>query len=162
MGLFGKKSANKEYKTIWKHLSGLPNYRNGDAVRVTMQPDGDTVHFAAAAYERPQINLPLAKIEDINVTVDNITKQKDKSVIGRAVVGSAVAGPVGGVVGGLSGVGKKESSKLQCIVEVKYSGGEEPIIFDTTNDAFTDGNKIVDTIRKSVRERFPVPSEITL
>lgn len=41
---------------------------------------------------------------------DEIT-EKDKSVIGRAVVGGLLLGPVGAIVGGMSGIGTKQKVK---------------------------------------------------
>lgn len=38
--------------------------------------------------------------------------EKDKSVIGRAVVGGVLLGPVGAVVGGMSGIGTNKNEKV--------------------------------------------------
>ena len=40
------------------------------------------------------------------------TIEKDKSVIGRAVVGGLLLGPVGAIVGGMSGIGAKKETKV--------------------------------------------------
>ena len=40
------------------------------------------------------------------------TIEKDKSVIGRAVVGGLLLGPVGAIVGGMSGIGTKKETKV--------------------------------------------------
>lgn len=39
---------------------------------------------------------------------DNIVGKKDKSVIGRALIGGVLLGPVGALVGGMSGIGEKD------------------------------------------------------
>ena len=40
------------------------------------------------------------------------TIEKDKSVIGRAIVGGLLLGPVGAIVGGMSGIGTKQETKI--------------------------------------------------
>ncbi len=40
------------------------------------------------------------------------TIEKDKSVIGRAIVGGLLLGPVGAIVGGMSGIGTKKETKV--------------------------------------------------
>jgi len=63
----------------------------------------------------------------ISIIVDGIVKEEDKSVVGRAVVGGLLFGPLGAVVGGMSGVGKKEKvEKINC----KMSMVEKGIIFE--------------------------------
>lgn len=52
-----------------------------------------------------QINLK-------NVELLKEITEKDKSVIGRAVVGGLIFGAVGAIVGGMSGIGKKEIQKF--------------------------------------------------
>lgn len=51
-----------------------------------------------------------------NVRFDRLTEkediQQDKSVIKRAVVGGLLAGPVGAVVGGMSGLGTKHTTEI--------------------------------------------------
>lgn len=165
MGIFGKKDAEpkaKEYHAIWVHLSGLPEYHEGDAVKVTMIPDGDVVRFNGAAFARPEIVLGLNKIQNIDVSIEKQTTQKNKSVIGRAAVGSLVGGPVGAVVGGISGTGKKEKAKNLCILTIGYAGSNEPIIFDTTNDVFSSGDKIIKAMRDASKSTNTQQTRIEL
>lgn len=58
-----------------------------------------------------------------NAEVLTETTEENKSVIGRAVVGGLLLGPVGAVVGGISGTGKKE--KNNYYLRITYSNGNE-------------------------------------
>lgn len=50
-------------------------------------------------------------ILSINLEGQNqLFEQKNKSVIGRAIVGGLILGPVGAIVGGMTGIGKKQVS----------------------------------------------------
>ncbi len=44
----------------------------------------------------------------------------DKSVIGRAVVGGLILGPLGAIVGGMSGIGSKEKLKNQNYLVINF------------------------------------------
>lgn len=60
--------------------------------------------------------LPFSQVNKFEPKVRHI--EKDKSVIGRSVAGYLIAGPVGSVVGAVSGVGKKQES--QQYLEISY------------------------------------------
>lgn len=51
------------------------------------------------------------------VTLENSETIKNKSVIGRAAVGAILAGPVGAIVGGMSGIGKKEKRLYLLMID---------------------------------------------
>jgi len=59
------------------------------------------------------IYMPLLDIHNSQIISLKITSQEelskiDKSVIGRAVVGGLILGPIGAIIGGISGIGSKE------------------------------------------------------
>lgn len=67
------------------------------------------------------------KLQDIKVATSmkyNDFAQVDKSVVGRAVVGGVLLGPVGAVVGGVSGVGKKNKAGDYLVLNYIDSSGQ--------------------------------------
>lgn len=50
---------------------------------------------------------------------EELTKT-DKSVIGRAVIGGLILGPLGAIVGGMSGIGNKEKLKNKHYLVINY------------------------------------------
>jgi len=65
--------------------------------------------------------------ENINYIViehkENIVGKKDKSIIGRAVIGGVLLGPLGAIIGGMSGIGEKEIKSKAIpdnIVSISY------------------------------------------
>ena len=49
---------------------------------------------------------------------------KQKSVIQRSLVGIMVAGPLGAIVGGLSGIGNKQTIELVHFLTLNYTDGD--------------------------------------
>lgn len=68
---------------------------------------------------------------------------QDKSVLGRAAIGYVIAGPLGGVIGGLSGTGKKDAWYL----EITDKDGTS-MIMRIRNQG--DGNAMVKRIGKHI------------
>lgn len=71
-------------------------------------------------------------IKAINLEDQNqITQQKEKSVIGRALVGGLILGPVGAIVGGMTGIGTKEKAlytpDLFLAITYKGESGEDAV-----------------------------------
>lgn len=110
---FGKNKENKEkslfplIKTV-THIDGLPGYKTEDSVTVILN---DTEQQLEMYQGKNKNKLVCLKYNQI-VNVDSLTGQevlaKEKNSIGRAVAGGIVLGPLGAVVGGISGVGSKK------------------------------------------------------
>lgn len=64
--------------------------------------------------KEPEFVIDIAKIETIKILTEK--QAKNKSVIGRAIVGGILFGSLGAVAGGLSGIGQKIKIKeILCI-----------------------------------------------
>ena len=61
-----------------------------------------------------------AQIISLKQTSSEELSRTDKSVIGRAVVGGLILGPLGAIVGGMSGIGSKETLKIQDYLVINY------------------------------------------
>ncbi|WP_226890211.1 hypothetical protein [Paraclostridium dentum] len=68
----------------------------------------------------------------VGVTVANekeiLEKEKEKSVVGRVVIGGVLLGPLGAIVGGMTGIGSKTTSKNYIIINYKYLNDELKIL----------------------------------
>lgn len=70
-------------------------------------------------------SLPYSKICDVRVVSDKDIIEKAKSVGGRAVIGGLVLGPIGAIVGGMSGIGNKTSTQINNYIVINYNSGSD-------------------------------------
>ena len=94
---------------------GLDGIKDGSFCTVYADEENKRIIFDAE--KNGERFLPFEQVVDIRAYIP--TKEVQKSVIGRAAVGAVVAGPVGAVVGGMSGQGTK-TVKGDIIFEIDY------------------------------------------
>ncbi len=118
-------------KAIVKLIDGLP-LRNQEAdIELTFDDK-----FLLIAETRPQgfkmvtdnlFKIPLENVIDTLLTTEKEVVEKNKSVVGRGVVGGLVFGPAGLLLGGLSGIGKKNKVEKSKIYIVSYVGSDKEV-----------------------------------
>ena len=119
-----------------EYLYGIPEF---DAAReakpskvyapltITMLPNGLEIQILHQ-FKSYKVGLAFSDIKRIELEIpeDIVTKQ-DRSVIGRAVIGGLLLGPVGALVGGMSGLKegtKTESGDALLTIQVEQTGQE--------------------------------------
>lgn len=130
-----KKAQSKKNKVHAQlfHLEGLPNVKEGEKISLELNPKDNKLYMGKVLILNKKEDatvLDMDKVEYVESTTVAEIKEKNKSVIGRAVVGSLL-GPVGAVIGGISGVGskKKENNRNILIIGYKSNGKERQISF---------------------------------
>ncbi|WP_143314488.1 hypothetical protein [Clostridium sp. HBUAS56017] len=109
-----KKKEVKEIKV--SHRSGLTGF--GWAT-LNLCLDDENKYMTIKS-NKENVYLKYDQIIDINTIDEEKTTEKDKSVVGRALVGGVVLGPIGAAVGGMSGIGSKKSTKTSCYMVINY------------------------------------------
>ncbi|GAA4295736.1 hypothetical protein [Nibribacter koreensis] len=105
----------------------------GALINIMQRPNGLQIEMARNL-KWHSVPLLTSNITEISLEdKEQIKVQKEKSVIGRSIVGGLLLGPVGAVVGGMSGIGTKEvkGEMPDLMISIKHNsnGPEEVIVF---------------------------------
>ena len=154
MGLFGGKKEKKEKTSMmFKNITGLP-LDKGAVVSVKKTEEGINIEYFQSNY-----NVFIRYSNIINIVNRNYTEEeiKNKSVVGRALVGGILTGGIGAVVGGMSGIGSKTKKKTVPAFEILYTenGIEKTILLE---DYWLIGtSKFMNSIKEKSSE-IPAPT----
>ncbi len=123
MGLF---NSNILAKASMKLVEPVGNLKADMSYLVNLYSDHLQVKDVLS---RKDVSLSINQIQSVFYGNEAEIIEKDKSVIGRALIGGVV-GPVGAVVGAVSGVGtkKKKINHTYLIISYMSSSGTEGII----------------------------------
>lgn len=121
--LFGD---NKDLSLIVDHVEGIKVFDPEERINIIWKKEKRSLTFKSLIDKnKVEAELDLGKVEYIELTTEQEILEKDKSVIGRAVVGTVLAGPLGAIVGGMSGIGKKKKKgKERKIAIIGYDERE--------------------------------------
>lgn len=135
-----------------KFVKGIPDLQEGQSVGIYLYKEKITL-------DDKQI-IPLDRIKKAVVFTEKELKLKGKSVIGRAAVGGLLLGPLGAVVGGVSGVGDKKKEKTLIFLSIEFTdkNGENGQLVFLAGDGAIGYNGFANELNKMVGA---VPMKIT-
>lgn len=128
------------------HVSGISLFGEDEIINANVE-NGNIV-FKSALSKNKSVSLNIDKITSARILTEKEIIEKNKSVVGRAVVGTFIAGPIGSIVGGMSGVGNKKKNKSYRTLIINYDDGKQVLISEdkwaTNFDKFTkELNKLI-------------------
>ena len=114
----------KELSIIVPLLSEIPGFVQGNRVIITQKET--ELSIVPLRMNHDPIMLRYNQVISSNVENETFTVEKDKSTVGRGLLGTALLGPAGAVIGVASAKGKKEKKKHKTVFVIKYipSSGE--------------------------------------
>ena len=116
---FFSKTKNGERSVNLIMFDGIEAIPRGMAVSVTLLPDQIEIRQIVGGKARAYLSYDqVVKVGSVN---EKEVEEADKSVIGRAVVGGVLLGPLGAVIGSVSGVGKKQKTKYKNYFVINYT-----------------------------------------
>lgn len=150
-------------KNLFFYLSGLGNLPERAYFRVGI--DGDTLILAQVsprAFGKDKIIQQYKIAAQSILAFDILTEAelKKRSVVGRGVAGGLLFGPVGAVLGGLSGNNKQ---KIKSTLAISYipSSGNDPrtIVLDAELTSWEGQNKLSVAKIKNKLAKIPKSAE---
>lgn len=124
MGIFSSKDKNGNLSVNLWCVDGIPGFHPKDAVTLTVDKPKGKVVIVKRLNKKISYEIDLSKVVDAKIASSQQLQQKDKSVVGRAAVGALLAGPLGAMIGGMSGVGTKTKSKKINLLLITYLEGD--------------------------------------
>lgn len=116
MAIFGNKNKNGNFTINFCSVKDTPIYDPINfAISVTLLED--KIQFKQRLGVK-EVYLKYSQISRVGIVNENEIIEKDKSVLGRSIVGGLLLGPLGAVVGAIDGVGtkKKVNSNKKYVV----------------------------------------------
>ncbi len=113
-----RKNENGEVFEKFNAGNSFGSINNGRPITAVLKEE--CLYIYDSFHKECNVSLNYKKITDVSYTSSVEIIEKSKSVAGRALVGGAILGPVGAVVGGLSGTGKKQERKAHNYILVSY------------------------------------------
>ncbi|CEN87332.1 hypothetical protein [Paraclostridium sordellii] len=116
MGIFTKKNKNGDRSVNLTFIDGIPGYVKGTAIALSIELDTNYLTIRPRVHKHlPEVSIDMDRLVGVTVASEKeiLEKEKDKSVIGRAAIGGVLLGPLGAIVGGMSGIGTKTKSKTK-------------------------------------------------
>lgn len=130
MGLF-KSKEEKEIKKeaslvfLGESLQAIGKIPSGKTVGLTLKPGDKVLNIH---HDKTDITLPYERIKGFKLE-DETTLAKSGSTIGRAIVGGALFGKTGAVVGGMSAKGNTKTKWIGTLLYVDKDGNNQELSF---------------------------------
>ena len=126
MGFFGSKKGSI-ISDNFMLLQDVAQFKKGWSIEVALYEDHLTMK--AIGSKLSPVDLSYSKITDVYHGIEAELVEKKKSVIGRALVGGALFGGVGAVVGAVSGSGTKPTKEYKTYFIISYKTAHESDAF---------------------------------
>jgi len=130
-------------------------------VSMEMRPNGVEIYILNG-FNKIRIGLYSERINFWTIEQQQeVVAKKSKSVIGRALLGGVLLGPVGAIVGGMTGIGDKtvKISDVDNIVSISYSQDDKDAVI-----LLSCKNKKVKTVyeylKKNFGDKYKKPEEV--
>lgn len=127
MSIFGKKNKSGNRSVNLSFIDGISGYSKGTAIELSLDDNEQCLTMIARVYKKPPVHLKYEQIIATNVVSEKEVIEKSKNTVGRAIAGGVILGPLGSIIGGMSGVGTKKVSNTHYFMIINYKSKDNEI-----------------------------------
>lgn len=146
-------------RNLFYYLSGLGTLPDNACFHIELDGDYLVLNYVELKFfgKEKLIQQYKIKAEDIlALDIVNTAELKKKSVIGRGAAGGLLFGPVGAVLGGMSGTAQNSIKSTLSISYLSSSNGEcKSIVFNASPPSWEANNKAAVTKLKKALDKIP-------
>lgn len=113
-------SKNGNLSTNFAMYEGINGYNKNVPINITLYNDNMEIK-KRKPYPPDTAILNYSQIVDIALTSETEIEYINKNSIGRALVGGAIFGGAGALIGGMSGVGQKQKKNTYNLIAIAYT-----------------------------------------
>jgi len=126
MGLFSSKNKDGSIGTNLAFIDGLDAFTENESIELSVYKDDNEIQVKSRSNKKkPLAHLNFNKITKIAMMTEKEIIEKSKSVGGRALAGGLLLGPLGAIIGGMSGIGNKNKSATEYYIIINYKSNDE-------------------------------------
>lgn len=158
MPIFGSKDKNGNLACNFMHVDGIPKWGNYDypvGVCLTQDDAKQRLAIAQRLSKVPPKFLPYNQIISIGKVFEEEIIEQNKSVVGRAAVGTLLLGPLGGIIGGLSGTGTKKTKKYRKFFIINYHPADNPDEINVISFEIVGATMHLNKFSKALQSKIP-------
>lgn len=135
MGIFG----NKDLKCDFSQLSGISQFDYKTIVTVQQNDEQARLEIKRMFTKEEPLTIRYSQITGCEAVRNLRIKKEGNNVVSNAVLGGLILGPLGAIVGGMSGIGSNERTIQKCFV-LNYRPMNSPdevnaIVFEVVNSS---------------------------
>ena len=124
MGIFSTKNKNNERNVNFAAGDDMGAITKNTAINATLKED--CIFIVSRLNKAASVSLKYEKITNCEYITEKDIEEKSKSVAGRAVIGGLLLGPVGAIVGGMTGLtGKSTTVKTREFIVINYTSNND-------------------------------------
>lgn len=125
MAIFGTKNKQGNTVTNLAMHEGIPTIGMNMPVCLTLFDDH--LEIKQRIFKNAPATLKYTQITNIDKVTETEIIEKSKSTLGRAAVGGLLLGPLGAIIGGMSGTGSKKKTTVKTYLVINYTSSSDEI-----------------------------------
>lgn len=109
------------------YFEGIEFYQKETQATIKIDDMNKCVTITPKNSNSPVVHIMFNQLIDCASIHDEMVTEKDKSVIGRAIIGGVLTGGLGAIIGGISGIGTKKKKKKTHYLVLNYKSKDNGI-----------------------------------